>query len=530
MRKPEISPNSEKIDKIISRIDAGDIRIPAFQRGFVWKQSQVIDLLDSITNNYPIGSILLWNTTERLKHTRNIAGYKIPDSDPEYPINYVLDGQQRLSSIYAVLSNEAEQDKTNIAYNPDLDIFEIFYDFSTKTFKSKKEVKIDSDSVIYLRNFLDGSRLIESLQKISTVHHEDAKNLYSKFINYELPVVTIKNRDKQEVGTIFERINNTATRLTTLDLMTAWTWTDDFHLLEKINNLLETLEEKGFGDIPYNILLQALSGIIQNDTTTKSILSLSGEQVRGNWDNFCESLRKSIDFLSTELKCANTDFLPYQQQLVAISKFYSLDSSTDATILSSLKKWFWKTSFSDRYSTGQTTLKMNNDIGTMIKIRKGDNSVLDYYNYTITKEELILTKFSKSNPISRAFLLLMAQFAPKDLIKNTDIDLDKALSEYNRKEFHHIFPSSFLKQQGHPNDKIFSLINFCFLPSESNKQISKKSPSDYFFNLIPSNNFNNILESNLIPIKKEIYQRNDFNEFLNKRAELIINKLDQIIN
>ncbi|MHA4875309.1 hypothetical protein, partial [Enterococcus faecium] len=86
--------------------------------------------------------------------------------------------------------------------------------------------------------------------------------------------------------------------------------TDDFHLLESMNELQEELEEKNFGDLTQNILLQAISGFIQNDTTTKAITELTGEHVRNNWDRFCESLRKSIDFLATELKCSHIDFLP----------------------------------------------------------------------------------------------------------------------------------------------------------------------------------------------------------------------------
>src|SRR4030042_3595526 len=98
----EITPSAVKIDKLLNRIEEGDIKIPAFQRGFVWNQEQVIDLLDSIYNDYPIGSILLWNSLERLKSTRNIAGFEIPEREPQYPVNYVLDGQQRLSAIFAV--------------------------------------------------------------------------------------------------------------------------------------------------------------------------------------------------------------------------------------------------------------------------------------------------------------------------------------------------------------------------------------------------------------------------------------------
>jgi uncharacterized protein with ParB-like and HNH nuclease domain len=282
MREPELSTGAEKIDKIISRINSGDIKIPAFQRAYVWKQNQILDLLDSIVKNYPIGSVLLWSTVEHLNHTRNIAGYKIPDNTEEYPVNYVLDGQQRISSIYATFSDKTEQDTESSKYNPNLNIFEIYYNFTTKSFLPKSEVVTNSSDTIYLRDFLNGVKLIDSFQTLDSQFHNDAKELYSKFINYELPVVTIKHREKSEVGIIFERINNTGTKLTTLDLMTAWTWTEDFHLLESMTDLQDELEEKNFGDLTANILLQSVSAVIQNNTTTKAVTELSGEQVRDN--------------------------------------------------------------------------------------------------------------------------------------------------------------------------------------------------------------------------------------------------------
>jgi len=530
MRAPELSTGAEKIDKIISRITSGDIKIPAFQRAYVWKQNQILDLLDSIIKNYPIGSILLWSTTEHLNHTRNIAGYRIPENAEEYPVNYILDGQQRISSIYATFSDKTEQDTTSTKYNPNLNIFEIYYNFTTKSFIPKSEVTQGSNDVIYLRDFLNGVKLINSLQTLESQFHNDAKELYSKFINYELPVVTIKHREKSEVGIIFERINNTGTKLTTLDLMTAWTWTEDFHLLESMTELQDELEEKNFGDLTANILLQAVSGIIQNNTTTKAVTELSGEAVRDNWNTFCESLRRSIDFLSSDLNCLHLAFLPFQQQIVALTKFFSITNMPTATQYKELKKWFWKTSFSNRYSTGQTTDKMNADIQRMIEIRNNNFNEVNNLRYSTTKNELIDTKFSKGNPLTRAFLLLMAQHSPLDLVKNSKIDIVKSLSEYNRKQYHHIFPNAFLKKQGFPQAKIFSIANFCFLPADSNKKISSKQPSEYFFDIIPQDEFNEILISNLIPIKKELFQSDNYNDFLEKRAELIIDEIDKVTN
>jgi len=530
MKAPELTPTAEKIDRLIKRIDSGDVRIPAFQRAYVWKQNQILELLDSIVTNFPIGSVLLWYTSDRLKHTRNIAGYLIPDTKIEYPVNYVLDGQQRISSIYAVFSDRAEQDVQTEQYNPNLNIFEIYYDFENRKFLPLSEVDNTSESIISLKNLIDTTKLIPALSKLNSKYHTEASELCSKFLNYEIPVVTIKYRTKEEVGIIFERINNTGTKLSTVDLMTAWTWTDDFHLLESTNVLTTELEEKGFGTIPYNIILQAISGVIQDDTTTQSVLKLTGESVRDNWNVFCTSIKKAIDFLSTDLSCINSDFLPFIQQLVAITKFYSITGTIEAEQLKALKQWFWRTSFSNRYSTGMTTSKMNADIETIIKIRNNDFSDIVNYSYNVTKSELIVTQFSKGNSLSRAFLLLMAQKAPLDLMKGTKVDLDISLAEFNRKEYHHVFPRAFLTRQGLSSNKINSLINFCFLPSDSNKKISKKEPKDYFFNLIPQADFKNILESNILPIDKTIYQGNDYLTFQEKRAEKIITIIDDITN
>ena len=222
MKNAELTPAAQKIDRIIKRIDDGDIKIPAFQRGFVWKQNQVIDLLESIVNEYPIGSVLLWKSSERLKSTRNIAGYEIPEKDTTYPVNYTLDGQQRMASIYGVFSQLIEQEDDHGNYNPNLDIFEIYYDFENKKFIGKAEIA-QENKTIHLRKLLNVTTLITALGILNKEYHSAAQELASQFLNYEIPVVTIENRSREDVGIIFERINNTGTRLSALDLMTAWT-------------------------------------------------------------------------------------------------------------------------------------------------------------------------------------------------------------------------------------------------------------------------------------------------------------------
>jgi uncharacterized protein with ParB-like and HNH nuclease domain len=100
-------PKIERISRLIDRIKAGDIKIPKFQRGFVWTESQVIALLESIYEGYPIGSLLFWLSDVPMKSERDLGGFHLPETPEKYPRNYVLDGQQRLTTIYGVLTNSA---------------------------------------------------------------------------------------------------------------------------------------------------------------------------------------------------------------------------------------------------------------------------------------------------------------------------------------------------------------------------------------------------------------------------------------
>jgi hypothetical protein len=519
----EINPSAVKIEKLLSRLAEGDIKIPAFQRHFVWKQEQVIELLDSIYHDYPIGSILLWESNETLKATRNICGFCIPDRPVSYPINYVLDGQQRLSTIYAVFCKDRTQ-VANTADAPDLEEFDVDFNLDTQKFQARADA-VTGSHLFPLKYLLDIPSLMTALKEIPASYHTIVTNLHTQFNNYEIPIVTITKRSKTDVGIVFERINSTGTKLTTLDLMVAWTWSEDFHLQEQIKELLDLLSEKGFGELPEKIILQCLSAIIQKSTSTRAILGLDPKLVSAQFDVLIESLQKAIDFLATQLK-ASQDFLPHVQQIIPLTYFFSCVNSPSSDQAKWLKQWFWKTSFSRRYA-GQTDDKMDADINFFDQLLQGNNEGLAKYSYTVTADQLMRQKFSKSSPLVRAFLLLLAQNHPMDLVNATAVDLGKALSEYNAKEYHHIFPRAYLKKREFPADKINSLCNFCFLSADSNKKISSKSPSEYFANVVAKEKLAQLLESNLMPSKIEVYTKNDFEEFLTLRSQKVLEFLDR---
>lgn len=353
-----------------------------------------------------------------------------------------------------------------------------------------------------------------------------SQRLLSKFQNYEIPVVTTSKRSKGEVGIIFERINNTGTRLTTFDLMIAWTWSEDFHLREKIDDILDILDQKGFGDIDDKIILQCLSAITKKTTKTKDILGLEPEEVKGSIASLQDALEKAVDFFGTQLNVVSTDFLPQSHQLIPITYFFSRVNNPSASQVKILRQWFWRTSFSLRYS-GATDTRLNQDIDLIDTIVAGEQGIPQKYGQLPLEKVLIAAPFTRTNVYTRSLLLLMAQANPMNLTNGARIDLGTALSKYNAKEYHHVFPRAFLKEKGVEAEKISSVCNFCFLPSDSNKRISRRAPSEYTSNLVPPLLYDRIMESNLLPKDRGIYQQDDFDSFLKRRAEIILEFLAQ---
>jgi len=99
-----LSTETRSISSLNEDIRRGEIKIPQFQRPFVWNENQALDLLDSIASHYPIGSLLLWKTPSKLATERNIGEFLLPSTDDMTPTDYVLDGQQRLTVISDLLT------------------------------------------------------------------------------------------------------------------------------------------------------------------------------------------------------------------------------------------------------------------------------------------------------------------------------------------------------------------------------------------------------------------------------------------
>jgi Protein of unknown function DUF262 len=248
-----LSTDTRSIISLIEDIRRGEIKIPQFQRPFVWNEEQAINLLDSIANHYPIGSLLLWKTPSKLATERNIGDFLLPKTDDLTPTDYVLDGQQRLTVIYSCLGAAQEDGGFAAAYDLEKEEF----------------VKLPGNFAIHIfpiRWVFNTTRLLDFRTGLRAHAQSEDLNkrfdvIYGALTNYQIPVVTLKDLTVEEVCPIFERINSSGTRLSTYDLMVAATWSTSFDLNEEVAEIKDALSSKGFSEIDGDTILKCLAAV-----------------------------------------------------------------------------------------------------------------------------------------------------------------------------------------------------------------------------------------------------------------------------
>lgn len=517
---------------IISKIQDGIIRIPAFQRGFVWDADSVAFLMDSIYKGYPFGTIQLWRSREKLKIERNLGPFELFEKDEQYPIDYVLDGQQRITSIFGVFQTDIQL--PDGIDNP----FKIYYDYKANIdsqesqFFALADSEVDTGRHFPLNCLFDTVKYRQETMKISS--NDDVIKIdtfQSVFKEVKIPYQTLETDDKAKVSIVFERINRKGIPLDTYQLLSAWTWSEDFDLQNKFEDLADELKPYGFEEIGNNInlLLRVSSAILTKDVSASALINLNGSVVRNRFDEITNGIKGSIDFLKRNLKIEKIENLPYDNLLVPLSVFFSNPGNQHYNYNDSqrqtIEKWFWRSCFSKRYSAG-ILRALNRDIDEMEKLKSNQPSNLASFSVNIDSDFFTKNIFTMGTVNTKTFILMLAQNSPKSFISGSPITLTSVLKDYNRNEFHHIYPKAFLKSLSglHYNDSC--LANFCFMSRADNSKLGGSSPSLYKQHMgVP---INHILEASFID--ESVLFADNFHSFIDDRVSKLLMKVNGLIN
>lgn len=510
------------IRKIIDRIISGEIRIPAFQREWVWTPQQVSFLLDSIYKNFPVGTVFLWKTSTRLSSEKELGNFIIPEPRKEHPVYYVLDGQQRLTSLFSVF-------QTELIPSGNYDWLNIYYDFdASDDIQESKFVALSNNEITQYQHFpmsviFDARKFFEEINKLPQEKQDIILKVQQMFQEYSLPTQEFETDSKESIAIVFERINRAGTPLNTYQLLTAWSWSADFDLQDEFNELTEELRPYGFGNFAQDkdLQLKCCSGIIRGETSPSVIMSLTGEEVRLNFEKIRNGIKGAIEFLKDQLKVHSLEWLPYPSMIVSLSAYFATDRAGgmpfDFNQRQQIIKWFWRSNFSRRYSAAIQD-RHKQDIFLMKQLAKDNTISIADFNCILDRQYFEESAFNVGSVNTKTFVIMLANNRPKSFISGADVRLGDVLKIVNRNEFHHIFPKKHLERLFVDKKRINCLANFCFLNNADNQKIKDKDPSIYK-SLIDTDSFDKILESAVCPPNALDLS---FDEFLTGRIDKLI--------
>lgn len=528
----EVKPDDITFANLIADISTSRIQIPPFQRSFVWSPKDIRYLLDSIYRGYPIGSFIFWKTTRKLPRARTIGSIVLDQSNinPGTEIAYVLDGQQRITSLYAAVKGSMIEGES----------YRFLFDLRSKKFVVRKsDVNVESDTEELL---VPISALFLGLASYDTVakqYPEEYRSilvtLYDRFASYRFSVIDVidkapnteeeQSEGVKQVVRMFSRINETGKKLTVVAKMVARCWGEDFDLRESLDTL--SSEKPLISKLREETILQVASVILNyRKCRSRDILERTNiRKLESEWENIVKALLLAIEFVYSKLHIKQIEFLPFDSLLVPLSYLFYQKRQLNQAETSFIEHWFWRASLSNRYDSSVES-KIEEDCIIVDKLLIGEVPDLEYFiDWESLASRLISQRYSLLNAFSLTVLSLLSNAEPMNITDGRAVSLDGAIIGYYKHNLHHIFPLAYLRDNEAANREVFdSLMNIMFIPAITNQSISATDPKTYFKNLNNENaNFSDILIHHFIPdIKKSGVLENNFLGFLDYRASQIV--------
>lgn len=450
------TPSVEHITTLFRRIDAGRILIPAFQREFVWELSQILELLESVYQGYPIGSILLWTVDTPVLHVSQSESIPFPRIDAVFPASFVLDGLQRLSSLYGTLRYG---DVTN---EP---MFDIAFDLETRSFMY--DYSRDDPNIIPLNALFNPKRLIESQGRLLYSGLEEKlealTELQQRFQSYMLPLVTLSEKDINQVVTIFERVNSTGTRLSRVDFLRAITWSSTFDLSEALEGIRESASEPAF---PFSddTVVKVLGLIFDIAPTAPELLTLRNlgtSELKEASSECAQILADVAEFLRSELGVHSIAYVGYEGILTILAALRRA-ALLDTAHANAIRAWFLSLTFTEALQG-----RPDNHVARLV-----DSVVWELRNVgriatdrpSLDQTTLIRRRMLRGKALTSGFVAFFAKRGVRSLVDFNIIETADITGSYDARMFQPVVPFDALVEDCNfkvHSARLFANVVFC---------------------------------------------------------------------
>lgn len=560
--KIELKNEEIKISTLLDRIKEGHYAMPKIQRTYVWNVSKVKYLVQSLISGYPIGCLVIWRTKSKVyedfrTETEHLV---IPAFNKKHTdVNFVIDGQQRMSSLYALFAGEEVKNHRDriLPFN------RMFWDHRAKHNNDWVVTLTNSD----IRKEVRKNELVQ-LKALFNERCETENNRFARrvteqrnmILNTYLPVLEIVDAPIEKMKEIFVRINSGGMKVSQVDELFAQT--TGINLRDKVRKLIieSEREVKGYKNLPERLIFIMLAGThcyreksgaikskqkstaprLRTEAIKKAVsyYSENPSEFKGVWKRLETAFKKAALFLKEKCGVNSYEVLPTDGLLVVATLFHFWAKTPRSHGLNNLCELFWVASVQNRYSGEGYDEFLWDDVSTIYKIADGKNGKkvgFDFSSQSPRKlSDLAASNYREKTNIVKAVKCLLAHSVPRFLFSEEGaVSRAERFIPSQELELHHIFPDSLLEENGFKADVRNTLMNICLLPAIENQRISNKPPRVYLKDAKKVEGFPANAQSHLIPVgtssgvwKKDV--KVAFELFRVDRAKMIAKKFNEV--
>lgn len=515
-----------QIQTILDQIDLGAMALPEFQRGYVWNRDQVRGLMHSLYHKHPVGSLLVWTTKTEYANARGDQALT-PGT-----VKLLLDGQQRITSVYGIVRGQPPKffdgntlAFTNLYFNLVDEVFEFYSPnkmkddptwisvtdlmrngMGTTIQKAMSVPKLSADITTYIGriNSIDGIKSID-------MHVED---------------VTGEDKTVDVVVDIFNRVNSGGTKLSKGDLTLAKICAEWPDARDTMKSRLQKWRKAGFH---FNLdwLLRCVNAVITGEALFTAMKDVESERVRDGLTVTEKAIDKVLNLVAGRLGLDHDRVLASRYAFPLMARYVvqrggSLKNQEERD---QLLFWYIHTILWGRYS-GSTESILNTDLEAIESAAKSSpNTALKQLveNLRSSRGDLRLQEsdFAGSSKGNRFYPLLymMTRVCHAKDWGTGDELTNHLLGHLAQLQIHHIFPKALLKEHGYSRKQINAIANFTFLTQETNLEVTKRDPNEYF--RVYEKRSPGTIATHWIPTDPKLWKVENYLEFLAERRRLL---------
>ncbi|MFE5956667.1 GmrSD restriction endonuclease domain-containing protein [Streptomyces rubiginosohelvolus] len=516
---------NQKIASQIEDLLQGKVVIPSIQRDFVWMRPDVRDLFDSLYRGYPVGALLLWKTN--LTVPFKTAAVVQADKSAHQPL-YLLDGQQRLTSLAWVYRPESKADGR---------LIDLRFDVRTEEFVNPSAIQSKDPLLFRVSTLLQENVQYHEVLKAAGIDYSAPQfgawmqrlQKVHDIRKQEIAVITYESDDYEEVAELFARLNKGGRRLSKGDLVysaIAARWSDGLDTMDAFH---QELQDSNFA-LNREAVLRLTSLLAGTGAHHIKLIGADMDEaaLKESWHATERALRFAIDFLKGECAIPRSEVLSSPNvTIVPALLLHHRDGKLRPGEAQLLRRWVYTAMAFSHYSL-QVEGKLDSE-ARLIKSREGEGlfaELIRRASGTRSRDSALhprdLEQKYSTHPFFKLLYIAALRGTARDWATNIAIS-DQPMNSGAKIEFHHVFPRA--RVQGtYAKEEWNSLANLAFVTGQTNKMISSGLPVDYMAGIAPER-----LAEQWIPGDPELRSLDRFPDFLAARRSLLANVLNELL-